>query len=847
MPQPGQMNQFGQQFGANQNMMAGMQGNMAAQMRNLNGGMQPSAQQAYQLKLMQHQQQLRQTGMIPPRSAGGQPGQGNNFGGAPAGGAGGPQPPGGQMPNGQAGGMAQAQQLHNEKRKAFLKQLQGYAQQQGRPFNPTPAIGGKPLDLYALFTIVASASGSTMVERNGQWQQVANKLGFGQPTFPTAADEIKQIYSTVIGTYERAWFQLKMQQKQDQARAHAQQMAGFGGGQQSPTKAMPPSSGLNQYQQHLQQMQQSQQQPPQGTPVQANASLPQNGMTTPQQLMGPGAGLHHRRSSSMMRKPEQSTPQSGPQPGNVASPLVEKQQRPPSVKKESSTAVMKSDEPQSTNYVPQTRSLETEGGYDIASLAEISTAIERAIPNMPHVDEMGVIDTKCITLSLASGIHGEVRYALDSLVILTYDTRVSLNLEQCEDLLDVLIDCAEDQTEILSDDAAEVSDALDLASYEDVLRGGRAEADTLQEVSAFGTAAYDLDRAADKVIAITTILRNFSFYEFNHRLLTSPSAIKWLSNTIRLMGTRNMLLRTYHNTQDFYKDVVILLSNVSQNLELPSRDDALHVLHFLLAFAPQPAPTYTEGAGTVRFTSYVPSLHRYLPPAVDSMAKLLARQDPNRMLYRSIFAASPSSASSSESPLDLLTRAFALAISVLPDRTKGSLGNNTQLRIVEARKAHLSQGMLAADILTTLLPSNDTGLARAWIESEDGWAVGLLNLAALLSVDRNQTAPGQKGGRDIGMDTESFRLITHRALTMMKRLAEKAGKGSGNFELAKTNGTAFNGEMNYGEDADAHQPKWEGIPQGHAILGALMMPNTDKVALGLLCGLHEMTMQQSLT
>lgn len=543
----------------------------------------------------------------------------------------------------------------------------------------------------------------------------------------------------------------------------------------------------------------------------------------------------------MMRKPEQTTPQAGSQPSAAVSPLINKDPRPPSIKQETSNAVMKSDEPQSTIYVPQMHSLVTDGGYDVAMLAELGSAIERAIPNAPTVDEMGVIDLKSITLSLASGIHAEVRYALDTLVVLTYDTRVALNLEQCEDLLDVLMDCAEDQTEWLSEDAAEVSDALDLASYEDVLRGGRIEAETLQEISAFGTKAYDYDRAADKVIAITTILRNFSFYEYNHRLLTSRPAIKWLSNTIRLMGTREKLLRKFHNTQDFYKDIVIFLSNVSQNLELPSKDDALHMLHFLLAFAPQPAPSYTEGAGTVRFASYVPSSHRYLPPAVDSMAKLLARQDPNRMFYRAIFASLPSSAS--ESPADLLSRAFALAISVLPDRTKGSLGNNTQLRIVEARKAHLSQGMLAADILTTLLPSSGTAVARAWIESEDGWAVGLLNLAALLSVDRNQTQAGQKG-REAGMDSESFKLITHRALTMMKRLAEKAGKGSIGEFVGRANGTAIaNGE--FMNDANVHQPKWEGIPQGHAILGALMMPNTDKVALGLLCGLHEMAMQQS--
>ncbi|KAK4611945.1 SWI/SNF chromatin-remodeling complex subunit sol1 [Fulvia fulva] len=811
--------------------MGGMPSALQAQMMN-NNNLQPNAQRAYQLKLMQHQAQLRQSGMVGPQRVGGQPGQMPGMSGMQA---------GGQMANGSAQAM-QAQQL-NQKRAGFMKQLANHASQQGRPFNSMPMISGKPVDMFALWTMVTQLGTSSGVDRSGQWATVANKIGFPPAQYPNAAEELKSLYAVNIAQYERMWLQVKMQQKQEAARIHAQQMAGFSGQQQSPTKMMPPSGQQNQYQQ-FQQAQQSQQ-PSQTTPVQAHASLPQNGMSTPQQMMGGAAALHRRNSS--VRKPDQMTPQAAATPGTTASPLAVKPQRPASVKQESSGPVMKSEEPQSTNYQPQIRSIESDGGYDIAALFDLGSAISRAIPNHPTVDEMGVIDTKAITLSLASGIHGEVRYALDTLAVISHDQRVQVNLEQCEDLMDVVVDCAEDQTEALSDDAAEVSDALDLPAYEDIMRSAKVEAEMLQDVPEYGSHAYKLDRAADKVIAITTILRNFSFYEINHRLLTAPPLIKWLSNTIRLLGTRNMLLRTYYNTQDFYKDMIIFLSNVTQSLELPSRDDALHILHFLLSFSPQPAPSYMESGGKVRFTSFQPAYHRYLPPAIDCLAKLLARQDPNRMLYKSIFSASSSSLAVSESPLDLLTRAFALSISVLPDRTKGSLSNSTQLRIVEARKAYLTQGMLAADILTTLAPSNDSDLARAWIESEDGWAVGLLNLAALLSVDRNQQTNPAKS-RELGMDTESFKLITYRALTMIKRLAEKAGKGSlQNIQQAMTTNGDAKTVANGAHDEDDHssnQPKWEGIPQGHAILGALMMPSTDKVALGLLCGLHDMTMQQ---
>lgn len=509
---------------------------------------------------------------------------------------------------------------------------------------------------------------------------------------------------------------------------------------------------------------------------------------------------------------------------------------------------MKMEEPQSTNYVPQARSVGLDGGYDIPTLTELGTHIQRHMPQMPSVDEMGTIDTQAMTLSLASGIHSEVRYALDALAIISMDQRVSFELEKCHDLIDVLIDCADEQLDLLSDEAAEVSDALDLPSYEDIMRGSRIEADALQDVPAFGTQAYELDRAADKLLAVTVILRNFSFYEHNHRLLTTETLMKWLSNTIRLLGTRNMLLRTYYNTQDFYKDMIIFLSNITQSLELATRDDALHVLHFLLAFAPQQSPSYTESTSKLVFPSFVPSVHRYLPPAVDCLAKLLARQDPNRVLYKSIFTAPSSSLASSESPLDLLTRAFALAISVLPDRSKGSTTNTTQLRIVEARKAYLTQGMLAADILTTLAPSNASDLARAWLDSDDGWASSLLSLASLLSVEQppRPVTAAAKGPPPMGWDVESFRLISYRALMMLKRLAEKAGTSRaltrGFVNGASVLDAASNDSKD--KDTDSVSQKWDGAPFGHAVIGALMLPNCDKTSLGLLCGLHAMAMRE---
>lgn len=568
------------------------------------------------------------------------------------------------------------------------------------------------------------------------------------------------------------------------------------------------------------------------------------------------------------------------EPRATASPAVAppKPEPTPVIKREASTASLKQVAmEQSTEYEPSKRNLDTYGGYDVLTLAKLGDNLNRLIPDVPLVDEMGVIDLGAITLSLQSGIHAEVRYALDHLTVLSMDPRITLDLDKCEDLTDVLVDCGEDQLDILSEEAAEVSDALDLSPYEDIVRACRAEMETLQEVPSFGTTPYELDRAAERLIAVTQLMRNFSFNESNHRHLSSPPVIALISNAIRLLGTRNMLLRSFRNVADFYKDVITFLSNITGVLELPSRDDALHILQFILVFAPQPAPSL-HGEKSLYFASYAPLAHRQLPLAIDCLAKLLARQEPNRTLYRSIFASSQSSnASEAVASDDLLTAAFGLSISVLPERSKRLLSNQTEIRTVEARKALLTQGMLAADILASMVPSTsqssdggngEVNLARAWIESEDRWASSLLHMAYVLLTDprhaaQQQQRGGPPGGHHAGMvdhDAQGYGLITQRGLEMLVRLVEKAGltsgkrlnrlrSGGGGGRSEEKNGGVD--DMYYDNDDDEEDETVGGAmrmemlagdprPMRETVLGALGMPEVDPLALKLLCGLYDM-------
>jgi SWI/SNF chromatin-remodeling complex subunit SWI1 len=209
------------------------------------------------------------------------------------------------------------------------------------------------------------------------------------------------------------------------------------------------------------------------------------------------------------------------------------------------------------------------------------------------------------------------------------------------------------------------------------------------------------------------------------------------------------------------------------------------------------------------FTSYSPAIHRYLPPAVDTLAKLLARDDPNRAFYRAIFL----SESNTNLPYDLLTRAFALAIAPIPDYNRAMLQ-----QAVEARRPILEQGLLAADILAQICPpGQEHALAKSWLASEDGFALSLLRLVCLLSPQANPMPPqAQRGGRG-GVPHEDmlppFARITHRGMSVLRKLAEKA-------EAAGEDG----GRLPLGV-----------LPKKESLLGALLTVHIDGMIVKELC------------
>jgi SWI/SNF chromatin-remodeling complex subunit SWI1 len=795
---------------------------------------------------------------------------------------------------------AQTGQNPQDYYRAFIKNVASVLAAQNRPFNPNPTAAGRPVHLQALYSIVLKHKGWRYVTQTGAWPNIAQSMGF-DPRHPTVAEELRQIYEQNLSIYEAMFVQSKQQQHQSQMKA-AQVPRPMGGmpPQMSPTRpGMPgaPNSGTV-HPEYLQQLQRSklaaqqqrqpsepmQQQPQQPqldssiqppqqfehmTPVQPNASLATvNGRNTPQtELKAPRVALDPQHRRSVSRQLE-STPDQVP-PAPSTQPILPGQEK---IQEEKAMEKFKAGLPTNLvegkmTYRPSWRIIDRWSGldFDAENFKKRVDELVHFQPNVPTLMEMGVVDIRALTMSIRSGLHAEARLGLDMLARLTYEQQLTLELEKCEDLVEVLVDYGEDLLNLLANDNPEVSDIIDLTPYEDVLHHCYAEVYSLQDPPEFGSKAYDLDRTADRLLAITTIFRNLSFLEINHASLASNPVLKFFSNAIRLVGTRVLLLRSHVNTFDFMKDLITFFSNTSTKIVLPSREDAYTILHFLCAFAPIPRPSEP-----VKFTPYNPRVHRCLPSAVDSLAKLLARDDPNRTFYKQIFA----NEATSSPPYELLTRAFGLAIAVVPDRTVGLLHQFGETRIAdvrqveaklaEIRKPYLMQGMLAADILATMAPGPESGLCRSWLESGDGWATSLLTFSMSLCATDSQfpppPPPGRGQQRPMEHDVQGFQLIVHRALSVLRRLGEKSRGVEAMVKGAQANGHARHdkrhrhGEHGSGSDSDSDydsdsdmetvsagggsfKVKASVIPKRETLLSALLTPSLDARSLKQFCGI----------
>lgn len=680
----------------------------------------------------------------------------------------------------------QAQQAQQQHRPSNPEQLSRtiaqWAQQNGQHYDPQPVINGKSISSVQLFMGVMKMGGSKRVTATNQWPSVSNFLQFPPPQQIAAAQDLQRYWHQNLSGYEQ-YFGLQQQQRRAMADAHrppAQMQGGDMARRQelfSPTKqiANQPPQQLMQHPPHMQAQFQT---PTKHMTPQHDPRQPlQNGYMTPQQSQARHPNIYSLPQPPMQPHARTIPPQETQKTSTAATKAMDAGPKTDPYPPKVPSATL------GTNYEPKADIQEggiprTYGGVELEPRHFVNTVdyLLKYKLSTPKVEELGLLDIQALALSLRSGINAEVRLALDTLATLSKerDRHTTLVLDSCEDLLEALIDCADDQVQLLAENSPEVSDEMLVNSYEETIRGCKVENATLQELPEFGTLDYELDRAADRLICITTILRNFSFPESNQVILADPIVIRFLATVIRYIGTRSMLLRTHLNLLDFSKDVLVFLSNVSHWMDLPGKEEAFCILHFLLSFAPWPSPNSTEEQDCINFSPYTAGIHRYYPHAVDSLAKLLARGDPNRTFFRLIFAADSASSPS----FDLLTRSFGLAIAAIPEI--GKFGIITP--IINARAPCILQGLLAAEILTSLIPSTEHDIAGSWLNSRDGFALSLLRIATEVGKAPPPPQPPARhpSGRQLDPDPFGYTTITERGFGVLKKLAEKAKDANGN-------------------------------------------------------------------
>ena len=758
--------------------------------------------------------QMGQMGQMGAFRGGGQP-QGMSFN--PSG-----QPPN-QMSNVQMAQM-RAQQVQQPQQRPhhmqqMLQNIMHFARQRGIAFNPQPLIAGRPINSVQLFFGVLKMGGSRRISLGQQWPYVASLLGYPPAQSMVAGQELQSYWHSSLTDFETYYMQHQQNQQQQRPRAIADPARAAAGFQHGDTAARQPS--FSPAKQMYEQQQTRLMQPPTNpngsyqTPTKHIAppstgirpSLP-NGYIDPQRSQSQGSppNVYHQAPSMVPNQLRNEIAQ-----GNQTSvPVTIARGRREKTKDDNlnnadfwvsrKTALSSMYMPRANNlelkpHIPDAKETEdtvSEVGRQQSAIDDTRESIfptnhgglpvaERGLKDgvdsllkfklrAPLLEELGPIDVRAITLSLRSGINGELRHALDTITSLSI-TKTPPSLDQCDDLVEALVECADEQVELLAEHAPEVSDAMLITSYEDTVRGCKAEMGELQDIPEFGTLEHDLNKAVDRLICITTLLRNFAFFEASHRALTDPVVLKMMTTVIRYLGTRNMLLRTHRNALDFAKDVVIYLSQTAHRLDLQTKDEALCILHFLVSFAPLPEPNNGD-CPEVTFSSYSPSLNRYLSHAVDSLAKLLTRE-PNRTICRTIFA----SDATSTPPYDLLTRAFGLAISPVPE-----VGITDPTDIITYRIPFMVQGLLAAEILISMIPSSEHDLASSWVSSPDGFASRLMQMIARLSrnlpaqLDHQQqrhSAPHTAPPREV-VDHYGYTMATSRGLAILRKLIEKA-------------------------------------------------------------------------
>ena len=686
-----------------------------------------------------------------------------------------------------------------------MQSLYEFMARRGTPIQSTPFVGSRQIDLFALYATVIKEGGYQAATNKGAWGRVAVQNNFPAQDH-VIPSQLAELYKMCILPFEEA-FQKAKQQRQlgsgqgrppglppqppnpvtqagmqgaiPPAMSHVAQPAHqlppiFSQGQHQPSIQIPHGAPRGMLPSHMQQMQNGMVSQPlqamqqhqtqnlmpnhlqQRMPVQPQPNVPRP------VFQQPSIPQHPNKipipSASPVRKPSlETTPQPQSRQSSVGKPIPRKPQ-----------------------YQPKKRSVDTHGGWHLHELIRFGHLVESFRPSVPQLQDLGAVDVHALTMSLRSGLPGEITNALDTLSVILNDPR-ALSLAECWDLLDALIEVGEDSAEILEEGlrpkrkrvtcsaALEKKAFLDFVHYHDLVQSCQGLAEDLDELVCGSESDFsDLKIAAERVLCITAIIRNFSFSEFNVEILAGEDMVRFLSRLLRGMqeSKARPFMVTKRNNLELIRDIITIISNVAHCIRLPDFEAAQMIYSAILSFVPEDHSRMDPDV--LIFPPYKPGRDAYLPAALNALAKLLVVDRPNKEHFVTLLRSTTDKPDGSKFTRGdiYLTNAFGMAISALPTNESAQAFFSK-----EDRAALAEQGMLAATALVDMLP-NDGELARYWLSSKDNFGARLVRIVFHLAAIHDQRLPP-----GIPANGGMYSHITRRGMKIVETMTTRALKG----------------------------------------------------------------------
>ncbi len=663
-----------------------------------------------------------------------------------------------------------------------MRSLLEFMSRRGTPIRSPPKIGRHPLNLVALYGHVMKACGCSSATGRNQWIHIATSLGINGDD----SQALQTIYESYLLPYEEKWVETR-RLLHEQASARAQRQ-GQSRQQEAKTLAskkrfmVPDASSIYEREEQIDGLRED-------SPVQA-PSLPSQhhvlgtaDICTDKSLMvefaksmnsGPLRALDYLEmengaSYSAQGLPRPEARDGGPDSNRYAtrstdaglisghsddletpdSPIDENAIQQTDVKKE---AVLHYHGP----YRPRKRVLDTHGGYDMLAMAKIGSELA-ALKPYPTFHDLGTVDIQAISLSIQSSLPAEMANALNILVMVAGDRRWGLPLTHCGDLLDALTDCMSTATdELMKHQNLEAcGPAKPLTSYRDLVRYAKISTRRNRIGIEMGGTSFGSHLALERILAILTILRNLSFTDINQNVIASVNGFSiLLSKIIRVFlvssdasGASDVI--DAGRRLDVAKDLITLLSHIAQAVKIENEQTADTITQFILSFAPR-----CQGNAQLSFTPYNQDTDPYTPPAIDALAKLFARDHPNRQYISAVLLRPPTSCNGG----DRLTQALALGIAPLPNST-----HSLHVKVCEARLPLLEHAMIICETLAEVVPIGGD-IAKGWLQSIDGFSTNLVRLMCVLS---------SMGNRTLGKENP-FHRLTRRGMHTLFTLRRKS-------------------------------------------------------------------------